>query len=814
MNSDFVLRALESSPVATAVVEGPDHRFVYANAAYLALPFVDDSALIGRTVGEIFHRVAKEGRYPPLDEAWARAERAQWREFETRHPERGVQWWNLGADPVRGDDGGMAGFVFTAHDVTAAVEDRARAERLAEEARGSERRLRLALDAAQLGEWDMDVASNTAVRSPIVDRFFGFEPGEVGTAIEPLIARRPAEDSARVAALGLELVRTKAREFVYDYRVVWPDGSVHWLESTCEITYAEDGRPARILGVIANVTERKRAEAALRQSERMFRDLAEALPHLVWTTRPDGHHDYYNRRWYEFVGAAEGETDGEGWSRILHPDDHGRTVEAWRRSLETGEPYQIEYRMKGADGAYHWLLARAMPVRDDEGRILRWFGTCTDIDEIVAARDALRRRRKELTRLVDQRTAELAEANRRLKAEMEERARAEEALRHAQKMEAIGKLTGGVAHDFNNLLQVIGGNLQLLDRDVAGNARASRRVRNALVGVDRGAKLAAQLLAFARRQPLEPKAVNLGRLVRGMGDMLRRALGEAVEIETVIGGGLWNTLVDPAQVENAILNLAVNARDAMAGAGRLTIEAGNAALDDAYAAAHAEVEPGQYVMLAVTDTGGGIPPEILPRVFEPFFTTKGEGHGTGLGLSMVYGFVKQSGGHVKIYSEPGHGTTVRLYLPRVREAEQIQAEPAAGPPVSGGTETVLVVEDDREVRATVVELLGELGYRVLQAEDGQSALAIVKSGIPIDLLFTDVVMPGPLRSPDLARQAQALQPGMAVLFTSGYTENAIVHGGRLDAGVSLLSKPYRKEDLARKVRQLLAQRDGRAAGAA
>jgi signal transduction histidine kinase/CheY-like chemotaxis protein len=381
----------------------------------------------------------------------------------------------------------------------------------------------------------------------------------------------------------------------------------------------------------------------------------------------------------------------------------------------------------------------------------------------------------------------------------------QEQLRQAQKMDAIGKLTGGVAHDFNNLLQVISGNLQLLIGDVAGNPRAERRVANAMAGVTRGSRLAAQLLAFGRRQPLAPKVVNIGRFVRDMDDLLRRALGEAVDVETVIAGGLWNTLVDVGNVENALLNLAINARDAMAGQGKLTIEAGNALLDEAYAKSHGDLKAGQYVMLAVTDTGSGITPEVLAQVFEPFFTTKPEGQGTGLGLSMVYGFVKQSGGHVKIYSEPGHGTTVKIYLPRSTQSEDrlVALEEGA---MRGGDETVLVAEDDDEVRETVVTMLADLGYRVLKARDAESALSIIDSGIAIDLLFTDVVMPGPLRSTDLARKAAERQPGMAVLFTSGYTENAIVHGGRLDEGVELLSKPYTREALARRVRHVLAQR--------
>jgi PAS domain S-box-containing protein len=389
--------------------------------------------------------------------------------------------------------------------------------------------------------------------------------------------------------------------------------------------------------------------------------------------------------------------------------------------------------------------------------------------------------------------------------EIEVRREAEAALHQAQRMESIGQLTGGIAHDFNNLLQVISGNLQLLAGNVTGNDRAERRIQNALTGVNSGAKLASQLLAFGRRQALEPKVVSIGRLVRGLDDMLRRSLGEEIEIRTRAAPDLWNTLADPSQVENALLNLAINARDAMDGRGRLTIEVENAVLDEEYARAHPDVTAGEYVVLAVSDTGVGMAPEIVEKVFEPFFTTKPEGRGTGLGLSMVYGFAKQSGGHVKIYSEVGQGTTIRLYLPRVirSEDELVEIDKMA---VTGGSETVLVVEDDAGVRATAADMLGELGYSVHTAPDADAALVMIENGLKADLLFTDVVMPGTLRSPELARSAQAALPDLAVLFTSGYAQDAIVHGGRVDEGVNLLAKPYTREALARKVRHVLDNR--------
>jgi PAS domain S-box-containing protein len=489
------------------------------------------------------------------------------------------------------------------------------------------------------------------------------------------------------------------------------------------------------------------------------------------------------------------------WIATVHRDDVVRLRDIIAMALaEHKREFELDFRIvRPNDGQLRWIHARRLVFYDISGTPFRVVGVSIDITERKQEQFEMLNFTAALEKAVKERTRELV-------AENEARKKAEELLRQAQKMEAVGQLTGGIAHDFNNLLTIVVGGLEMIGRQIAAlpapdaTMRITRAKDMALHGARRAATLTSRLLAFSRQQALAPQTIDVNKLIANIHDFLGRTLGENVSLETVSAGGLWRTLADPNQLENALLNLAVNARDAMPRGGKLTIETSNSYLDQAYVASIPEpVQPGQYVMIAVADTGAGMDRLTRERAFDPFFTTKEVGKGTGLGLSQVYGFVRQTGGHVQIYSELGEGTVVKLYLPR-----HVDSDEPAGPTVqmddalrAFGTETILVAEDDEALRGFTTDVLRELGYRVIEARDGPSALDVLESH-HVDLLFTDVVMPGGMNGRELADEAVRRKPGLRVLFTTGYARNA-----RFDAGVHMIGKPFSFGELSVKLRMLL-----------
>ena len=553
-----------------------------------------------------------------------------------------------------------------------------------------------------------------------------------------------------------------------------------------------DGAVSGIFVEGIDVTASYEAVAALRESAAQFRTLAEAMPNQVWTSRPDGYVDWFNRQVYTYSGAPHGELEGAGWGAFVHPDDQALAFERWAGALQSGLIYEAEFRLRRADGAWRWHIARAVPVRAEDGDIARWIGTNTDIHDQKTTTEALADLNATLEQLVDERTAELMVA--------------EEALRQSQKMEAVGQLTGGIAHDFNNLLAAISGSLELLSTRLAAGRLESlpRYVDSAQTAAKRAAALTQRLLAFSRRQTLDARPTNLNRLIADMEELIRRTVGPSVVMEVVGSGGLWPTLVDPNQLENALLNLCINARDAMPDGGRLTIETANKWLDDR-GAKERDLVPGQYVSLCVTDTGTGMTPDVIGRAFDPFFTTKPLGQGTGLGLSMIYGFVRQSGGQVRIYSEVGQGTTMCLYLPRhLGEAEApVASSLRAADLAPGGGESVLVIDDEPTIRMLIVDVLEEAGYSVIEANDGPAGLKVLQSDARVDLLITDVGLPGGMNGRQVADAGRVLRAGLKVLFITGYAENAVVGNGHLDSGMQVITKPFDIGALGDKVREMI-----------
>ncbi|QUS42619.1 hybrid sensor histidine kinase/response regulator [Tardiphaga alba] len=703
----------------------------------------------------------------------------------TRNGELTYGYWTYGYSPLDGDDG-IGGVMVICRDVTKDHQANiALREREAELARVQE--------IGSIGGLEVDLRTGFRNRrSPEYLRIHGLPPDAVNESHQDWVARVHPEDREATEQKFIEAVKSGVQEYSVQYRIIRPsDGALRWISVKSIIERDESGKPLRLVGAHTDVTEEVQSREALQRSEEQAKQLALKLAELnatlaervrektrerdrIWSVSRDllmvadysGAWRTVNPAWTQVLGWSETDLLDRTSRWLEHPDDQAKTIAEIEKLALGYQTIRFENRLRHKDGSYRWLS---------------W--TATPDNELIycVARDV---------------TEEKAAAE-RLKA-------AEEALRQSQKMEAVGQLTGGIAHDFNNLLTGIVGSLDLMQTRLGQGRTESlpRYIDAAMTSANRAASLTHRLLAFARRQPLVPKAVDANALVMSLEDLLRRTIGERLELHIAAAPDLWSTLCDPNQLESALLNLAINARDAMPDGGRLSIVTRNIHVGTITADTPA-LTPGDYICIAVADTGTGMTADVLARAFDPFFTTKPIGQGTGLGLSMIYGFARQSNGHVSIDSHVGLGTSVKLYLPRHEGAASEDVAGTQRDEHKSAGETVLVVEDEPVVRAVVVELLQDEGYHVLEAIDGTSGLAVLQGNAKIDLLVTDVGLPG-MNGRQLADQARETRPDLKILFITGYAESVAMAEGFLLPGMEMITKPFDLDILSRRIRAMIS----------
>lgn len=650
--------------------------------------------------------------------------------------------------------------------------------------------------------WELDVPSERVTSSAQLNAMLGYGEGET-LNLDSLRRHFLPGERDRVRAM-IDACLASGEPFVEtDFRYRGPDAVEKWLLLRCEFVRNADGRPAKAVGVLTDITASKQVEAALRESEARFRTLANSAPAPVWTTGASGAVEFVNQAFVDIVGRPAEDLLGDAWISLIHPDDLKGVAQARSAAWVDFSSYDFEARFRSASGEWRWMLSSSKPRPAADGTFGGYVGLAIDVTERRIAEDELRGLNETLEKRVAERTEELAAANRQLMAQIHEREAVEETLTQMQRLEAVGQLSSGIAHDFNNLLSVILGNAGFLERELAGLGASDKmrlrldHMRNA---AQRGAALTGQLLAFSRRQRLEAKAVDLNETIAGMQDLLQSAMGGAIGVQTELRSGVWRALVDPAQIELVILNLAINGRDAMEEGGRLKIETANVTLGPP----RRPEEPGagDYVMVAVSDTGTGMSDDVLGKAFEPFFTTKPVGKGSGLGLPQVYGFAKQSGGGVAIETAPGSGCTVKVYLPRSLAGAGARATSPELAPAKAGrrAERVLLVDDDADVRATTSAMLQDLGCWVVEAASGGAALrAIEVDSQPFDLAILDFAMPG-MNGAEVARQAVSRQPGLPVMFITGYADLSALSDV---AAERILQKPFEHQELSDRINRLL-----------
>jgi len=756
----------------------------------------------------------------------------------------------------------------------------ARAVRGAEGARASDKRmLAAASEIAAIGTWSIDMDDNRMTLSNQAAAMHGITSGTRPLRSEVLSHMDPAD--AKIVREHVEAAWERGIPFREEVRINTPGGAPRWIVTMGEKIRVGENSAARVHGTVQDITAWKKFELSEFAQRNRFSQLTQSLPIIVWTADANGLLEFFNDAMMRYTGSAVEDLLADQWVSVVDPRDLDMVSQHWSTAVATGEPYDVAFRIRGADGVYRWHHVAAQVERDEHGHVLRWWGSAIDIDatrrlrahaeglaaereiilesmsEAVCAIDRdwriiyinssaerlLGRTRDELVgrpldevgpgfessepyrvmeRAMDRGTPEqLTYHAETLDAwidisiapsavgltvfvrDVTELRRLSEQLSQSQRLEAVGQLTGGIAHDFNNLLTVVLGGADALGEDESMSPEAQEMVDMITAAAERGAELTHRLLAFARKQPLEPQPVDLATRLQRLEPLLRRTLGEDITMEVGPSDGDALAQVDPGQYDNALLNLAINASDAMPQGGSLTIEVETTTIDDAYAFAQAEMEPGTYVVTTVTDSGEGIARENLSRLFDPFFTTKETGKGSGLGLAMVWGFVKQSGGHITVYSEPDIGTSIKMYLPTAKTGptqETPASDRIATQPVTGA---ILLAEDDDLVRRFATDRLRSRGYDVVETGSGPEALEALGSMGRLDLLFTDVIMPGGMTGRELADAVLELRPGTPVLYSSGYAENVIIHNGRLDAGVRLLAKPYSARQLLNRVGELV-----------
>ncbi|GGB56697.1 PAS domain S-box protein [Blastomonas aquatica] len=782
-------RMFEQAPGFIAILQGPDHIFEFANATYRRL--FGNREFVCKSVREAYPDLSGQGFFELLDRVYQTGERFVADQIKVVLDQQDAgpreHFLDFIYAPVCDDAGQVTGIFVEGHDATEARSAQA-------ELRKSEERSRRIIEGVKDHSiFTVDVDNTIIDWTPGAEAIFGWQAGEIeGQVVDILYT--PEDQEQGIPALELQTARAKgcANDERWHVR---RDGTRFFANGSVRPLHDADGKITGFIKIARDETERRAADAILRETEQRYRLAAKATNDAIW----DWDLGANRVEWNEAVSVLFGYTaeqvtpTADWWVANIHPDDRVRVERDIQQVIDGDrDQWTAEYRFRRSDGTFADVFDRGHVFRDQNGEAVRMIGAMFDLTERKRAEDELRVLNETLETRVSERTAELVAA--------------QDALRQAQKMDAVGQLTGGLAHDFNNLLTGISGSLEMMQIRIAQGRTSDveRYVGAAQGAAKRAAALTHRLLAFARRQTLAPKPTNVNDLISGMEDLIRRTVGPAIELETVNAAGLWSSLIDPSQLENAILNLCINARDAMPKGGIITIETCNRWMDK-HTAEQRGLEPGHYISLCVSDNGTGMSADVIAKAFDPFFTTKPIGEGTGLGLSMIYGFAKQSGGSVSIYSEIDQGTMVCVYLPRHlgdAEAEAMETDVEPAPRAEVG-ETVLVIDDEPTVRMLVAEVLTDLGYTAIEAVDGAAGLKVVNSDLRLDLLVTDVGLPGGLNGRQVADAARAVRPDLKVLFITGYAENAVLSHGHLDPGMHVLTKPFAIDVLATRIRELI-----------